>query len=71
MQEIETLERRVVELERGFADLRQQLASNQKVNWIERMKGCVTDREAFREATEFGRQYRYSDRPNDECSEGS
>jgi hypothetical protein len=70
MLESSTLEARVAELERGFAELRQTVAGAQtNANWIDRMRGCVTDREAFREAMEYGRQYRYSDRPTDERGE--
>jgi hypothetical protein len=72
MPKSSTLEARVAELERGFAELHQRIASGHaNANWIDRMKGCVTDHEAFRETMEYGRQYRHSDRPSDELGEES
>ena len=72
MNAIQTLEMRVADLERSLADLRQMIASRStSPNWIERMKGCVNDREAFQEAMEYGRQYRYADRPDDQSSDAS
>lgn len=68
----EDLETRVADLERGLADLRSRLASAPiGTNWIDRMKGCVTDHEAFQEAMEYGRQFRHADRPVDENGESA
>jgi hypothetical protein len=69
MENNANLEKRVSELERIVADLQQRLQTPPvNSNWMENMKGCVNDVEAFREAMEYGREFRHSDRPPDDPS---
>jgi hypothetical protein len=63
------LERRVAAVEQAVAELRKQLAAVTPVNWLDRVKGSITDEEAFLEALEYGRAIREADRPADEADE--
>jgi hypothetical protein len=63
----ETIEERLAALEATVAQLQRQiLVLKAGPNWLDRVIGSVTDEEAFREALEYGRAYRQSDRPPDE-----
>jgi hypothetical protein len=57
-------------LERAVGDLQQRLAGVVPAgNWLEKIAGSVSDEAAFLEALEFGRAFRYADRPPDEPGE--
>jgi hypothetical protein len=64
------LEHRLAALERAVADLQQRLAGVvPSGNWLEKVTGSIADEAAFLEALEFGRAFRYADRPPDEPGE--
>jgi len=66
----ETVLDRLSALEATVAQLQREILSLKAgPNWLERVVGSVTDVDAFREALEYGRAYRESDRPNDEENE--
>jgi hypothetical protein len=63
----ESLEQRVAALEQAVKDLQQRLANGAtSESWLEKVSGCITDKEAFREIVELGRAIRAADRPPDE-----
>jgi hypothetical protein len=60
------LEERLEALERAVSYLQHQLAVVRPSNhWIDQVKGSISDEAAFVEALEYGRTFRYSDRPAD------
>jgi hypothetical protein len=62
------LEQRLVAVERAISEIQLQPAGNPiSPNWLGEVTGSVTDEAAFREALEFGRDFRSADRPTDEA----
>jgi hypothetical protein len=65
-------ERRLQAVEQAVADMQRRLAkAPDPDNWLERVIGSISDVEAFEEALEYGREFRYADRPADEGDETS
>jgi hypothetical protein len=65
-----TLEQRLAAVERAVVDLQSRLAGGSPPSdWLGKVTGSVTDEAAFREALEFGRDFRSTDRPPDEADE--
>lgn len=61
------LEWRLATIEGTVADLQRRLAhAPVSGNWLEKVVGSVSDEQAFSEALQFGRAFRYADRPADE-----
>jgi hypothetical protein len=61
------IEQRLAAIERTLEEIKQRLDIVQrKPNWTDRVQGIISDREAFEEALEYGRQFRQSDRPADD-----
>jgi hypothetical protein len=61
---IETIEQRLAALEQAMRDLQQRLANGPpSANWLEKVVGSITDKEAFREIVDLGRAIRMADRP--------
>lgn len=61
-----TVEQRLTALEKAVADLQKRMAQGRvPENWLEHVTGAVTDDEAFRKILEYGREFRYADRPSD------
>ncbi len=68
----ETVERRLLTLESAVSELQRQ--TNRKPvpeSWLEELIGYVSDEAAFLEALEYGRSFRYADRPLDERNHAS
>lgn len=62
-----TLEQRLVTLEQAVSDLQQKIDRQPpSENWLQKLVGSISDREAFREALEYGRAFREADRPTNE-----
>jgi hypothetical protein len=62
-----TVEERLTTLENAVTAIERCLAARPvEPNWLDRFIGSVRDKEAFEEALEYGRQFRYSDRPKDD-----
>jgi hypothetical protein len=62
-------EKRLSALEQIVADIQRQIAGSSNCrNWLEKV-GCISDEEAFLQALEYGKYFRYSDRPTDEINE--
>jgi len=55
-QRLEALEQAVAEVQRRLAE---QPAAN---NWLDRVRGSISDEPAFLEAMELGRSFRYAGR---------
>ena len=62
---LETLDRRVVALEQAVFDLQRRLLTPPAEDWLEEMTGSFKDEPAFDEVVEYGRQFRWADRPAD------
>jgi hypothetical protein len=62
---LELLDQRVTALERAVSDLQRQLLTQPAENWLEQLTGSFKDEPAFDEVVEYGRQFRWADRPND------
>lgn len=60
-----TLEERVAILEQEILALKRQLCQSAVVPWWEQINGVFADTPAFDGATELGRQYRESQRPQE------
>ena len=61
-----TLEQRLITLEQAVSDLQHKVDHQPSTdNWLETLKGSVSDDGAFLEALEYGRAFRQSDRPID------
>jgi hypothetical protein len=60
-----TLEERVALLEQEILALKRQLSKPSGAPWWEQISGVFADTPAFDEATELGRQYRESQRPQE------
>lgn len=62
-----TLERRLTALEQAVFDLQQKVEGRAVAeDWLQKIKGSISDEAAFAEALEHGRVFRQSDRPVDE-----
>ncbi|BDA67279.1 hypothetical protein CAL7716_014450 [Calothrix sp. PCC 7716] len=62
-------EKRLSTLEQIVADIQRKIAGCSTYNnWLEKV-GCISDEEAFLQALEYGKYFRYSDRPTDEINE--
>ena len=67
-----TVEERLTALENYVAEIDRRLAMRPiDPNWLDRFIGSVSDKEAFEEALEYGRQFRYAERPKDEDEPGT
>ena len=61
-----TIEQRLAALEAAVKEIQERLAPPPSAEkWWEKIPP-IADREAFREALEYGRAFRYADRPPDE-----
>jgi hypothetical protein len=66
MQDPAILEQRIAALERIVADLQKRLGGEPQIaDWVKKI-GTVKDVESFERAMEYGREFRYADRPPDE-----
>jgi hypothetical protein len=69
MAEEQTVEQRIAALEAAVRELQSRLPPpTAALNWWEKI-GPITDREAFEQVLEYGRAFRYADRPPDEPGE--
>ena len=69
MAEEQTIEQRIAALEAAVRELQSRLPPPiPALNWWEKL-GPITDREAFEQVLEYGRAFRYADRPPDEPGE--
>lgn len=61
----DSLEKRVVAIEAGLAELKTNLAtvSGEELPWWKRISGIYADDPAFEEAMRLGREWRESHRP--------
>ena len=68
-----TIEQRLAALEAAVKELQSRLPPPPVAapNWLDKVIGSVSDSEAFEQALEYGRAYRYADRPPDEPGEPS
>ena len=65
-----TLEQRLITLEQVVSDLQHKVDRQPSPdNWLENLKGSISDDVAFLEALEYGRAFRQSDRLIDSISE--
>lgn len=63
-----TLEQRMTALENAVSELQRRLASGSvPPDWLSQVTGSITDEAAFREALQYGREFRQADRPLDEA----
>ncbi len=70
MSREEEFERRLAAVEQAVAELQSRLATpSDSQDWLYKVAESVRDVEGFQEVLEYGRQFRYSDRPQDEDSE--
>ena len=61
-----TIEERLTAVEKAVAELQRRLSEGRpSPNWVDSL-GPVTDDEVFRKVIEYGREFRYADRPSDE-----
>ena len=68
MLDAETLEQRLITLEKIVLDLQHKVDSKPNSdNWIEKLIGSISDDSAFLEALEYGRAFRQSDKPVDDA----
>lgn len=64
------IEQRLTNLEREVAALKQKNNDDSTSdNWLKKLIGSISDKEAFDKALEYGREFRQSDRPVDEGDE--
>jgi hypothetical protein len=67
-----TLEQRLAALEKAVTEIKRHLGlAPVSGNWVENLPGKITDLEAFEKVLEYGRAFRYADRPPDEPEEQS
>jgi hypothetical protein len=72
MSKEDEFERRLAALEQAVADLQRRLAgAPDPQDWLYQVAGSVRDAEGFEEVLKYGREFRHSDRPQDEASEPS
>jgi hypothetical protein len=70
MSKEEEFERRLVAVEQAIAELQRRLANvPDPQDWLHKVVGSISDVEGFEEALEYGREFRYSDRPAEEDDE--
>jgi len=70
MTKEEEFERRLVAVEDAVADLQLRLKKMpDSEDWLYKVAGAITDVEGFKEVLEYGREFRYLDRPMDEDNE--
>ena len=62
-----SIEERLKVVEAAIAELKQQNVRPEP-NWIEQITGSFKDDPIFDEVLAYGREFRYSDRPNDDIS---
>jgi len=60
---LETLDQRVSALEQAVSDLQRRFLTQPAANWLEELTGSFKDEPAFDEVVEYGRQFRWLDRP--------
>ncbi len=64
------LERRLATIEQEVANLKRTSETNSlSGNWLDKLIGSISDKSAFQEALEYGREFRQADKPNDEGCE--
>jgi hypothetical protein len=64
------IEKRLANLEKEVAVLKQKNNNDSTSdNWLNKLIGSISDKEAFDKALEYGREFRQSDRPIDEGDE--
>jgi hypothetical protein len=61
---LEVLEQRLTVLEQAVSDLQRRLLTRPSENWLEELTGSFKDEPAFDQVIEYGRQFRWSDRPD-------
>lgn len=65
MSDEATVEKRLAALEQMVADLQRQIAGSPNTkSWLEKV-GRISDEEAFLQALEYGKFFRYSDKPRE------
>ena len=70
MAKEEEFERRLAAVEQAVAELQRRLANApDSQDWLYKVAGSVRDVEGFEEVLKYGREFRYSDRPQDEDRE--
>jgi hypothetical protein len=68
MLDTATLEQRLITLEQVVFDLQHKFESQSSLeNWLDSLKGSISDDSAFLEALEYGRAFRQSDKPLDDA----
>ncbi|BAZ09643.1 hypothetical protein NIES4071_14530 [Calothrix sp. NIES-4071] len=65
----EAIEKRLTNLEREVAVLKQNNNDSTSDNWLNKLIGSISDQEAFDKALEYGRSFRQSDKPANEGDE--
>jgi hypothetical protein len=64
MSDESPLEKRLAALEASMADLQRRLAGlEQPKRWLDKIVGSFRDEPEFGKVLEYGREFRYSDRP--------
>ena len=67
MLDTATLERRLINLEQVVFDLQHRFDNKPSSgNWLDKLRGSISDDSAFLEALEYGRTFRQSDKPIDD-----
>jgi len=70
MNTASTTEERLAAVEHAVAELQDQISVVAPTNdWLEKVKGSISDEEAFQKALEYGRTFRDADRPIDHNGE--
>ena len=67
-----TIEQRLAALEDAVKEIQHRMTVQTPApTWLDKIIGSISDKEAFEQALEYGRAYRYADRPPDEPGEPS
>ncbi len=66
MSDQPSVEERLTNLEKAVGDLQARFHTRTvAADWLEKVKGSISDDEAFQQVLEYGRQFRQADRPDD------
>lgn len=67
MPDLSTMDQRLTAMERAVRDLQQRFdAMTGKAGWLHRLRGAFNDRPEFDDVVRLGREFRESDRPQDD-----